>query len=154
MTETDKSEELPVEARIVRDDVRQGFKPLRNGLAKGTIEGHDYRITEAGEILVEFEDVAVEYPFSGLLVAAYRAAFDYPATREVIAECADCGTEIRHGEWHVGPLSSLLSGADGARGIHSVEVGEVAEDDRLCAPCSDRPIEDFPDSKPVAGVDE
>ena len=60
-----------------------------------------------------------------------------------VGECADCSAEILLGEWHV--LRSIESDRVPDGTACRVVVGEGEDAVRVCADCSDRDPDEFPD---------
>lgn len=53
----------------------EGFKPLREQMADGTIEGEDYIITQdlgSGAIIVEFDEASYSFHLNEMLQEAYH----------------------------------------------------------------------------------
>lgn len=53
----------------------EGFKPLREQMASGTIEGEEYIITQdlgSGAIIVEFDEVSYSFYLNEMLQEAYH----------------------------------------------------------------------------------
>lgn len=69
----------------------------------------------------------------------------------VAAECEDCGVSIYHGEWHVLRKSPSDRVPDGT--ASKVQMGQP-DGEHVCASCAGRPLSEFPDDGPLAGVDD
>lgn len=68
-----------------------------------------------------------------------------------VGECVDCGIDIYQREWHVEDTRDQRRLPDYS--MMSVWLGSPDPGTRWCGPCSERAIEEFPDDKPIAGVD-
>lgn len=71
--------------------------------------------------------------------------------REPVGECEDCGVPIRYGEWHVADRTEAERLPD--ESMQAVAMGDPDETTRWCAPCSDRPLDEYPEDEAIAGVE-
>lgn len=74
MSDDERHDGVP--GRVIQEENRS-FKPLRQEVGEGLIEGHEYKITQNvgdGTVLIEFDGVTAEYQIRHMVEDAYERA--------------------------------------------------------------------------------